>query len=94
MKPDNPEAYNNRAIAKANLGQYREAIADYDEAIRLKPNNPEAYNNRAVSKLRLGDVDAARQDLQTAIELAEKANDGNLADRVRHTLDSLDGPGA
>ena len=40
------EAYNNRGAAKAALGRHDDAIADYDEAIRLKPDHAEAYYNR------------------------------------------------
>lgn len=41
LKPEFPEAYNNRGVAKRDLGQYQEAIADYDKAIELKPEFPE-----------------------------------------------------
>ena len=33
-----PFHYNNRGAAKAALGRHNDAIADYDEAIRLKPD--------------------------------------------------------
>ena len=44
------EAYNKRGVAKARLKNYSEAIADYDEAIRLKPDFAEAHKNRADAK--------------------------------------------
>ncbi len=31
-----------------NLGHLKEAVAEYDEAIRLDPQLAQAYNNRAV----------------------------------------------
>ena len=46
-----------------------EAIAAYDEAIRLNPNYAEAYNNRGVAKKTLGRHDAAIADCDEAIRL-------------------------
>ena len=37
------DAYNNRGIAKSNLGQHFAAIADFDIAIRLNPDDAKAY---------------------------------------------------
>ena len=36
------EAYYNRGNAKHGLGRHKEAIVDYDQAIRLNPNLAEA----------------------------------------------------
>ena len=43
-----PQAYYNRGVAKADLGQHFAAIADYDIAIRLKPDDlaDAYYDNR------------------------------------------------
>ena len=32
-------AYNNRGVSKKNLGQYQEALKDYEKALELDPNN-------------------------------------------------------
>ena len=53
LKPDFAEAYNNRGVAKAALGQRAEAITDFDEAIHLKPDFAEAYYNRGITKAEL-----------------------------------------
>ena len=37
------EAYNNRGNVLSNLGQYEEAVADYDKAIYLKPDLADAF---------------------------------------------------
>ena len=55
------------------MQQYKAAIADYDEAIRLKPDLAEAYNNRGLAKKELGLTDEARKDFETALELARNA---------------------
>ncbi len=46
LNPQYAEAYNNRGIAKAELGRNEEAMKDYDKAIELNPQYAEAYNNR------------------------------------------------
>ena len=43
LEPGLFEAYNNRGIAKGELGQYEDAIADFAKALRLQPDNAEAY---------------------------------------------------
>ena len=48
------------------LGQHKEAIADYDETIRLKPQFAAAYFNRGISWLHFKGWDKAKADLTTA----------------------------
>ena len=51
-------------------GQYEaDAIADYDEAIRLKPNDAGAYLNRGIAKQKQGQYEAAIADYDEAIRL-------------------------
>ena len=69
LKPGYPEAYNNRGVAKNNLGRHEEALADYDAAIRLKPDYAEAYNNRGIAKDDLGRHEEALADYDTALRL-------------------------
>ena len=42
-------------IAKHDLGDRQEAIADFDEAIRLDPKNADAWYYRGFAKSTLGD---------------------------------------
>jgi tetratricopeptide (TPR) repeat protein len=67
--PVNASVYNNRAFAYWSRGMTEEAIADYDEAIRLEPNNIVALTNRAVAYNFLGNYDAAIRDLDRALAL-------------------------
>lgn len=48
--PDNGTAYYNKGNVLAKLGSYEEAIAAYDEAIRLDPENEDARFNRELVK--------------------------------------------
>ena len=61
--------YNNRGLIYAALGQYQEAIHDYNQAIELDPNHLYAYNNRGVAYAALGQYQEAIHDYNQAIEL-------------------------
>ena len=63
------ETYFIRGYEKAELGDYRGAIADYTRAIRLKPGDANTYYNRGVAKSKLGQHFAAIADFDTAIRL-------------------------
>jgi tetratricopeptide (TPR) repeat protein/S1-C subfamily serine protease len=71
---NNEEAYlyNNRGIAKSDLGDKKGAILDFDRAIELNPKNFEAYNNRGNAKFDLGDEKGAIFDYNQAIEINPK----------------------
>ncbi|MGB0525073.1 MAG: tetratricopeptide repeat protein [Flammeovirgaceae bacterium] len=63
------QAYHSRGFAKDDLGQYKEAILDYDKAIQLNPNHTNAYNNRGFAKRKLGRYKEAILDYNKAIQL-------------------------
>ena len=62
-------AFAMRALALSLLGQYTEAISDYDNAIKLDPNFPIALNNRAWAYYRMGNLKAAWPDVQRSLAL-------------------------
>ena len=78
-KPAKPLAQGNRSISaktyfmwgytKYYLGDYKGAITDYTQAIRLNPDHANAYNNRGVAKSDLGQHFAAIADYDIAIRL-------------------------
>ena len=61
LRPREPLGYSLRAIAWRELGRYREAIADYDSAIRLTPKDDPQYVDLCVQRsealLRMGDYE-------------------------------------
>jgi len=69
LNPHYAEAYNNRAIARDNKGDYDGAIADYTEALRLRPDDADTYYNRGHSYRVKGDPDRAIADYTEAIRL-------------------------
>ncbi len=75
-------------------GKPKDAIAAYNQAIRLKPDYAEAYFNRGNSKGTMGRIDEARQDFEKTRDLAHKAGDDSLvalAEQVLQRLDSQEG---
>ena len=78
-KPAKPLAQGNRSISaktyfmwgntKSDLGDYKGAITDYTQAIRLNPDYADAYYNRGVAKSDLGQHFAAIADYDIAIRL-------------------------
>ena len=61
--------YNNRGNLWNRLQQPEEALANYDEALRLNPNFAEAYRNRGVTKAKLGKHEEAIAELEKAMRL-------------------------
>ena len=51
-KPDDASAYISRGNAKLELGQYQEAIADFDQALQLQPDDASAYISRGNARAR------------------------------------------
>jgi tetratricopeptide (TPR) repeat protein len=71
-KQPGASAYNNRGIAKSDLGNKEAAIIDYNQAIALNPKSAEAYANRGNAKSDLGNKEAAIIDYNQAIALNPK----------------------
>jgi hypothetical protein len=62
-------AYNSRGIAYKNLGNYRQAIEDYDRAIEINPGFAEGYSNRGNAYNEFGNYRQAIEDYGRAIEI-------------------------
>ena len=75
FKPDYPEAWNNRGVALGNLGRFEQAIASYDQAIKINSNYANAYYNKACCYGLQNNVELAIENLQRAINLDVKYQD-------------------
>ncbi|MBP7496949.1 MAG: tetratricopeptide repeat protein [Bacteroidales bacterium] len=62
-------AYVNRGNAKDDIGDYDNAMQDYNKAIELNPKDDMAFNNRAQLKNRLGLYNEAIEDFNIAVKL-------------------------
>lgn len=63
------EEYLSKGKDKADLGDFKGAIKDYNKAIELNPNYAEAYLSRGLVKSTLVDYTGAIQDFDKAIEI-------------------------
>jgi tetratricopeptide (TPR) repeat protein len=63
---DDSDFYQNRALFYLDKGDFRQAVADASEAIRLNPKNGAAYCVRADARARLGQIEEAQRDLDRA----------------------------
>lgn len=63
-------AYRYRGDARTNAGAVREAIADFNESIRLKKNNADAFADRGRAKFAARNVAGAIADYSEAIRLS------------------------
>ncbi len=83
-EPESPEWQQHLGDLRYFQGQYRAAIAAYQQALELDPERPEALNNLAW--LLLTAEDPAVHDYPRALKLAQRA--AELAPRA-HVLDTL-----
>ena len=79
LKPDFPQAYNNRGKARQAKHDLDGALRDYDEAIRLKSDAARAYFNRAGIWERKGKYVEAIADLERYIKAGGAILDGDQA---------------
>jgi tetratricopeptide (TPR) repeat protein len=97
LNPKYARAYYVRGVACSWLGDYKQAIQDYDKAIELNyPKDDLAYYSRGVANSKLGDYKQAIQDYDKAIQLEPKYAPafyargvayGKLGDSYRETMD-------
>jgi tetratricopeptide (TPR) repeat protein len=91
----NASDYFLRGLSKADRGDFKGAIADYDQAISLNPTFANAHNNRALLKVdKLNDVQGALSDYNQAISLDPKSamaynNRGILKDDLNDVQGAL-----
>lgn len=77
------EPYMSRGMARAQLNEYKDAINDFDNAIKFIAASNDyltlslLYSNRALMKNKLGNFIDALDDFEKAINQASKANDSS-----------------
>lgn len=64
--------YNNRGFVLIEIGDYQNAVTDFDESIRLNPDFPYSYNNLGLAYYHLGDIDKAKSMIQTSLLLNDR----------------------
>jgi tetratricopeptide (TPR) repeat protein len=79
-----PELYFIRGTANDMLGNFKQSIKDYDQAIEIKPNYVKAIANRGTAKINLltgnGNVQPSKKETKSACKDLKKAKE--LGDNV------------
>ncbi len=70
--PQNPKSFYVRGWIHEMKRRHRQAIADYDEVVKLDPMAVEVYNRRGSEHFKLGRIEASIADFEKAIELDPK----------------------
>lgn len=67
--PENPRARDNLGDALSQAGKVKDAIGQYEAAVRLKPDYAEAYNNLGVTLAQSGSAPEAIKNYQQALRI-------------------------
>ena len=70
-------------LSKTELGQYSDAIEDYNEAIQMDPYEALAYYNRGRTYRKMGQEVESNKDFDRAMELAQEQGDAELKEKIR-----------
>jgi tetratricopeptide (TPR) repeat protein len=62
-------AYMDRGIAHQNKGEHQDAIADFNQSLKLNPNDPAVYRSRGFSFAQTQEYDLAIDDYNQTIKL-------------------------
>lgn len=79
LRPGYFEALNGRANVLGQMGQYAEALENYEEALRMKPDFHEALLNRGHALREMGRLDEAAASYREAIRCGGDAQAGLFA---------------
>ncbi len=75
LKPENPNALNNRGNIHSGMGKYQEALLDYNSALKYDSTLTESLNNRGAIKAISGDLKGALADIEKALLLNPEYKD-------------------
>lgn len=71
--PDDPETFYYSGFYCSHIGQYEDAIADFNRALTFNPNNVMVIHNRAIAYSALGKLDDALEDYDHVCKLTPNA---------------------
>jgi len=93
LDPGLAPAYRGRALARFELGEEQEGLADLERALALAPDDPQLHVERGVLCGRLGRAAEARAEFERALALDPDHTEA-LVNRGRALLMEGDAPGA
>ena len=69
LRKSHAQAWHNRGLVRLSQNKLPDALADFDEALRLEPDSADGYQDRGLARQRAGDLPGARADLDRSLEL-------------------------
>ena len=70
------------------MGRYDQALADFDQAIRMLPDHAPAYTGRGLTFERLGDIERAKSEFRMALSVSENAGRSDNSKSARDTAEA------
>ncbi len=89
MSPDDPLAHYAVALEYNNLERHDDAIAAFEQALRVDPNYIAAYYHKARAEIRAGRHTAARGTLKVGVEVAGAAGDAKTVREMGDLLGTI-----
>jgi tetratricopeptide (TPR) repeat protein len=69
LASEDPDVLDSRGLVYIRLGNFKDAVHDYDSALQINPKMPTALYGRGVAELRLGETPQGEADLAAAAKL-------------------------
>ncbi len=83
-EPDDQTYHNLRAASLYHLGDYQQAIADWDKLVQLDKQNASAYNDRGEGYFALGQYENAAADFEKALTLMPNLRNAKAGRALTH----------
>lgn len=88
-EPDDAEVYYMLAMEYKSTGQFEQALAKFDDCIRLNPSYAPAYFQKGNTCAAAGQVEQARRALALGIDKARQAGDLHAAEEMQAAMNAL-----
>ena len=72
MQPDDAAALDSRGFIYLKLGQFDEAIEDYNSALRIEPTQASSLYGRGLARLKKGEAAGGNGDVAAAKKVSPK----------------------
>jgi tetratricopeptide (TPR) repeat protein len=89
LAPDDPLAHYGVGLEYMQLERWTEAIAAFEQTLRVDQQYLAALQQKARAELKLGDRAAARASLAAGLALAQARGERHAADDIRKSLETL-----
>ena len=92
VEMDPSDAFSRYALGMEymGIGEFDNAIAQFQEVVRIEPGNSAAYFQSAIACERLDDQEQAKEFLRKGIQVATEKGDKHAKDEMTAALEKLE----